>query len=46
MKVWFDVWNKFGADENNYTLEENVIFESIYNYIYDRLVFNSCSTRM
>jgi len=39
MRVLFDVWVKFGADINNYTESESQVFESIYKYIYDRIVF-------
>lgn len=39
MNVLFDVWGKFGTGEGIYTPEEESVFESIYNYIYDRIVF-------
>lgn len=38
MHVLFDVWGKFGV-EANYSPEEQIAFEAIYNYIYDRIVF-------
>ena len=38
MNVLFDVWAKFGTDAK-YTPEEEIAFETIYNYIYDRIVF-------
>jgi hypothetical protein len=38
MNVLFDVWAKHGL-EAKYSPEEEVAFEAIYNYIYDRIVF-------
>lgn len=37
MIVLFDVWAKFGADKVYSDIEER-IFESVYNYIHDRIL--------
>ena len=38
MIILFDVWNKFGATAK-YSPEEEIVFKSVYDFIYDRIYF-------